>query len=62
MNRVQPTMREKKRYICFATSSDASESVILKSVLLRIKRYIGEKNYDLSRPQIIQFENGKGIQ
>ena len=63
LNPIKPTMREKKRYICFRVNKDMPEIEVRKSILSRIKRYIGEKNYALARPQLVSktYQKNKGI-
>ena len=59
MNPIKPTMREKKRYICFAAKGSRKE--VEKAILSKIKLWIGEKNFALARVKLEQFDNGVGI-
>ncbi|MFT4326577.1 MAG: Rpp14/Pop5 family protein [Candidatus Woesearchaeota archaeon] len=52
MNLVKPTMRERKRYICFTIDGLYDQSVIENAVFDRILRWIGEKNFGLARLKV----------
>ena len=63
LNAIKPSMREKKRYICFKVDKDLPELEVRNAILSRVKRFIGEKNFALSRPQLVSktYQKNKGI-
>jgi RNase P/RNase MRP subunit POP5 len=50
---VKPTLREKKRYICFNVSGNFPQKSVQFAILSRIKRWIGEKDFALARVQFM---------
>jgi len=53
LNALKPTLREKKRYVCFKTEKDSLEDV-KKLILSRVKKWVGEKNYSLGRVHFLK--------
>jgi RNase P/RNase MRP subunit POP5 len=61
---VKPSKREKKRYICFKVQGViAPKKDVETAILSRIKCWIGEKNYALSRIKFLSetFKDNQGI-
>ena len=64
LNALKPSMREKKRYICFKIKgADVSAEDAQKIILSRIKKWIGEKDFSLGRVffQKKFYDSNKGI-
>ena len=61
MNAIKPSMREKRRYICFNVDTKLPKSEIKNLILSRIKKWVGEKNFDLARIKFISYERGLGL-
>ncbi|MGM5483926.1 MAG: Rpp14/Pop5 family protein [Nanobdellota archaeon] len=66
LNPLKPSIREKKRYICFKSDSEGIEKQNMKNSLLeRIKKWIGEKEFSNGRvifmDKIYNKDNSKGI-
>jgi RNase P/RNase MRP subunit POP5 len=61
MNAIKPSTRDKRRYICFKVNANLSKIQVEDSIFSRVKRWIGEKNFDLARIQLVSYENGLGI-
>lgn len=59
---VKPSKREKKRYICFKVHGvTALKKDVETAILSRVQRWIGEKNYALSRIRLLSYQDGQGI-
>lgn len=63
LNALKPSLREKKRYICFKADTSESEEKVQSIILSRIKKWIGEKDYALGRVHLMKklYNNNKGI-
>lgn len=53
LNPLKPSIREKKRYICFKTEKLPINEAKNK-ILSRVKAWIGEKNYALGRVHFME--------
>jgi RNase P/RNase MRP subunit POP5 len=51
MKAINPSLREKKRYICVQTEN-LQENI--SNILSRIEKWVGQKNYGLSRVQYMK--------
>ncbi len=65
MNPIKPSIRDKKRYICFKVHGSFAPKLVQVDILSRIKRWIGEKNYALGKVNFMYAlydkETGMGI-
>ena len=63
LNALKPSVREKKRYICFKVDKDVTSSDASKTLLSRVKKWIGEKSFSLGRVYFLGkfYDEGKGI-
>ena len=64
VNNVKPSMREKKRYLCFEIGkmdNSFSKREVERAILTRVKLWIGEKNFGLGRPELKIYDQKYGI-
>jgi len=63
LNALKPSLREKKRYICFETENNISAEDAQKEILSRVKSWIGEKDFATGRVHFMKklYNKGKGI-
>lgn len=63
LNALLPSVREKKRYICFTIDKIVSAEEAKTKILSRIKKWIGEKDYALGRVHFMEkyYSKNKGI-
>lgn len=63
LNALKPSVREKKRYICFKIDNKTSSKDASDILLTRVKKWMGEKYFAIGRVYFMHkfYQDGKGI-